>query len=467
VFKIANKQKWKSLITEWWNEAVALICEFALAIIAILELRDTESMPCVLKVFFASLILITYFIQIYCLWHKRYRKQDYKKEQKINQINKVVFSSLYDSNSSKLQEIFRYTYGTVPKWNPIDYSENIIVYDVHEQIRSILVSIERAVIAIDPERFSDRNVSVELVYCYPRDDRSSYEGDIGKIPLDEKLVTKLKENGEGHPWKLISSGDTSGDQISILSHLSSRDSFYTLIDSCGTIFKNNKFDNETLFHRALVQKHRDGKEDSVLNIMEKLKKEQSQECFFIKDIRDWERAKDGKTKGSAIGTIINIRNDNPEEVFVKAVLTINTFGETIFCSTDEQGEVNLPTTQSADSSNLEADGKASTKRDKIKSPVVDKFGMTCADYEKEFIETILSTYSRLLETELAQMYIRHSIREGIRCRKTGRWIKDPRNSKREMPDKGFRCPCRSTQCEIDANCANCLQPEKCEGRKTS
>ena len=119
---------------EWWSEIIALSCEFILAIITIVELFASEDIQVIPKVVFTFLILFTYSIQINLVWKKRYRKRDHKKEQKINQINKVVFSSLYDSNSSKLQEIFRYTYGTVPKWNPIDYTENVLVYAVHDYL---------------------------------------------------------------------------------------------------------------------------------------------------------------------------------------------------------------------------------------------------------------------------------------------------------------------------------------------
>ena len=116
-------------------------------------------------------------------------EKDYNREKKINQINGALFDSLYRANSEKTRGIFRYTYGNVPKWNPINYRDNILVYDVHEQIRSILISLENVVISIDPERFNDRNVSVEFIYCYPSD------------TYNESNIERIND------WKLISSGD--------------------------------------------------------------------------------------------------------------------------------------------------------------------------------------------------------------------------------------------------------------------
>ena len=87
--------------------------------------------------------------------------------------------------------------------------------------------------------------------------------------------------------------------------------------------------------------------------------------------------------------------------------------------------------------------------------------MTCDDYEDVFINTILSTYSRLLETELAQMYIRHSIRVRIRCRKTGRWSKAKKGSNEEIPEKDYKCPCSNTGCKIDPPCTGCSQSPNC------
>ncbi len=288
---------------------------------------------------------------------------EHKREQKKNQINQAVFDALYDSNHSKIKEIFRYTYGTVPKWNPINYRENVLVYDVHEQIRSILISLKKCIIDIDPERFNDRNVVVDLIYCY-------------KNEQDEK-------SNEILDWRLISSGNTSGNKNKTSDYVNRNDSFYALLQNCGTVFKNDKM--------AVT--------DTYIS--------------YIKDIKDIEYSQNGKCIGSAIGKVINIRNDNPEEIFVQAMLTITTYGEEIFA------------------------GKYINKEN-VK---VDKDGMSEKDYENIFKDTIISTFSKLLETELAQMYIRHSIKEGNMCPITGMTV--DRNKSIFHCQSCERCTCET------------------------
>ena len=92
--------------------------------------------------------------------------------------------------------------------------------------------------------------------------------------------------------------------------------------------------------------------------------------------------------------MINLKNDDPEKTFVKALLTINTYGESIH-------------------------EPASTLAKIFTKNPVDKYALTLEDYSDIITNTILPTYSRLIETELAQMYIRHTIREKKRCRWTG------------------------------------------------
>lgn len=308
-------------------------------------------------------------------------EKDYNREKKINQINGALFDSLYRANSEKTRGIFRYTYGNVPKWNPINYRDNILVYDVHEQIRSILISLENVVINIDPARFNDRNVSVEFIYCYPSNTYNECNSE------------------EKNDWKLISSGDISNNIETVTQHYDSKKSFYYLLERCGTVFKNHKFD---IINDDLV---------SLINNKEKGFKKRA---YFERDIHDVEFSKKGKIDGSAVGTVLCLRNDNPQVKFVKAILTINTYGEPIF-SIDKN-----------------SDGE------------VDKFGLSLEDYSDLFKNRIISTYAKLLESELAQMYIRHSIREGSTCPKTGR----------EKCSNSINC---HNRCDFSVMC-NCCKP---------
>ena len=81
---------------------------------------------------------------------------------------------------------------------------NQLVYDVHEQIRNILKSLQNIVINIDPERFNDKNVSVDLVCCYPEEVERDSE-----IPMKRPSSHEGQSNGAqpfeapDKPWKLI------------------------------------------------------------------------------------------------------------------------------------------------------------------------------------------------------------------------------------------------------------------------
>lgn len=396
-----NEAKKRKSLNERWNDWVDIVIAIVLAVITLLTLPDGLNSSIVYWFgdgeaweknvvlggvwFFAVLISGLYICKV-----KFYRRKapidiDFAKERKTNQINQTMFTSLYDANADKIREILRYTYGSVPDWNPINYIDNVLVYDVHEQIRSILIGLERTIINLDPERFNDQNVSVELVYCYPADARKYNVEDIAKLPFDRD-----KLNEKDHPWKLISSGDTSGNQKSVLEYLSLNNSFYTFLECWETVFRNNKFEEIPEFQKKRITQHLGEVGETVCS---------ESDFYFIEDIRDCERARGKECIGSAIGMVINLRNDNPEEVFVKAILTINTYGVQIYDSDKYNG-------------------------------AKDEYGFNEADYEVIIRNTILSTYSKMIETELAQMYIRHTIRSGVKCPITGRVLTETKEKDR-------------------------------------
>ena len=363
------------------------------------------------------IVIWGYIVKIRVLFMKQRTEYEYRREKKINSINKVVFDALYNSNSAKIAEIFRYTYGKVSEWNPINYRDNVLIYDVHEQIRSILKSLEGCIINIDPTRFNDRNVTVGLVYCYPSGDYSEC-----KLPLDKSKITHdpNKEENPNYDWKLITSGDTSGNHKSVLDYLSQLNSFYVLVDSCGTVFKNDKFSEIKEYQAGLLPiEVREGEPKTC----------------YIKDVKDWENSDNGECKGSVVGTVINIRNDNPEEIFVKAILTVTTYGVPFFVKN---------TTRKIDNKYID----------------VDKAGLSEKDYNDVIIGTIISSFSKLIETELAQMYIRHSIKEGKMCPKSGRIAeeekKDEKEEHREPVIQKKKSP---LPCESEVKCGSC---ESCE-----
>lgn len=334
-------------------------------------------------------------------------------------------------NSSKARETLRYTYGTVPEWNPIDYQSNVLLYDVHEQIRSILISLKKVVISIDADRFDDQNVSVELVYCYPEEDENK-----GNLPIPASsgkrasTAVKTKKNTAyandrlDKTWRLISSGDTSGNHSTVLAHLENPMSFYTLLDYCGVKFVNKKY--EPMIEESQIDKVKYHILSTGYTAISNIGT-----CFFAPDTKDLEMAKDKKANGSVIGAVIGIRNDNPETIFLKAILTINTFGEPIFVE------------DSASYTN-----KWWKRLRGITAPVFDKTGLTEEDYKELFYNCILPTYKTLLASELSQMYIRHALRGKKVCPQTGRVT-----SKEDS----------YTTLKVEPDCNQCQQ-EKCKRR---
>lgn len=386
------------------------------------------------KIAIGIIILITTVValaiaRLYLLKNQMIKKHriseiDYIREMKINEINKNVFKTLYDINSTKKRSILRHICGSVSKWNPINYHENMAVYDIHEQIRSILIYIRECVIRIDPDRFNDRNVSVELVYCYPLD----YEDESAR----EILITiPIKEEAFVSDWKLISSGDTSGNKQRVLMHLTEDKSFFTLVDRCGTIFRNNKYDKLPKYILERLSRDTVNDENETKGESAEIKAHDSVDAsdannYFFSDIRDAERGKEGHLCGTAIGTVIVMRNENPEKIFLKAILTINTYGESIFCPDESYSRKSKKRKKRVSEKSTEIEEcnlKEKDDNDTMKKSVErDRFCLTEKDYEDIMKNTMLASFTKLLETELAQMYVRHSVRKGYISSETGEEI---------------------------------------------
>lgn len=89
--------------------------------------------------------------------------------------------------------------------------------------------------------------------------------------------------------------------------------------------------------------------------------------------------------GSAFGCVIVLKNDYPELEFVKLVLTITTYKYTF---------------------------------------VDEKCGLPVSMFEELFLENLINPYKTIIESELAQMFIRHGIREKYICKETGKLMTD-------------------------------------------
>ena len=293
-----------------------------------------QAIACVLL--FASL-LIAIILKIRNI-KKRKNAFSYEMAKTTEVIDKAVFASLNSANAAKVRSTLRFTYGNVHDWNPINYRKNVLVYDVHEHIRTILLNLRDVIIQTSPERLHEDNVTVDLIWCYPKE-----KGYSGYLPyIDESGKNKK-------PWKLISTGDKSASAHSIQEWVASKDSFYAAVIQKGYLCSDKK--------DLVGQYHVDTKDKE-----------------YNPDIQ--------ALSGSIAGVVIDVKNDEPSRVLVRAILTVNTFGTNFY---------------DADSFN----------------------GVSKAEYEEILKRRIITVYKSLLASELVQMYIRHSIREDGRCPITG------------------------------------------------
>lgn len=271
---------------------------------------------------------------------KHMTKKNYLLMCRQEALSKATLLAQQKSNEAKTRNILQLTYGRVPEWRPFDFRKNVLVYDIHEQLRTLLVEIRDSVLMLSDETDSDK-VTVDLVYCYPDD---TYSGRLPEPSLhygNEEL---------GNAWRLITSGDASCINYTLHDFLRSNESFFFRLDQENFVFINDK----KTVSRYYIPSGKDQEYDGV---------------------------------GSIAGMTINIKNDAPESVLVKAMLTITTYGWNLL-----------------------------DKKSLIKE----------AEYREIFKQNVLNGHKSLLESELAQMYIRHAIKDGNMCPYTGAQCKTSR-----------------------------------------
>ena len=337
---------WRRLVAQ--NEAidisitvVSIFFSIAAAIdaIAIIFLKASWMKWVQFVVFILLTAILVLAIIFKCINFKKRKKAfSYEKAKIIDRIDKAVFASLNSANAAKVRSTLRFTYGNVHDWNPINYRKNVLVYDVHEHIRTILLNLRDVIIQTSPERLHEDNVTVDLIWCYPKE-----KGYSGYLPyIDESGKNKK-------PWKLISTGDKSASAHSIQEWVASKDSFYAAVIQKGYLCSDKK--------DLVGQYHVDTKDKEYNPDLQSL-------------------------SGSIAGVVIDVKNDEPSRVLVRAILTVNTFGTNFY-----------------DANSF--------------------YGVSKAEYEEILKRRIITVYKSLLASELVQMYIRHSIREDGRCPITG------------------------------------------------
>jgi hypothetical protein len=322
---------------------------------------------------------------------KHMTKKNYLLMCRQEALSKATLLAQQKSNEAKTRNILQLPYGRVPEWRPFDFRKNVLVYDIHEQLRTLLVEIRDSVLMLSDETDSDK-VTVDLVYRYPDD---TYSGRLPEPSLhygNEEL---------GNAWRLITSGDASCINYTLHDFLRSNESFFFRLDQENFVFINDK----KTVSRYYIPSGKDQEYDGV---------------------------------GSIAGMTINIKNDAPESVLVKAMLTITTYGWNLL-----------------------------DKKSLIKE----------AEYREIFKQNVLNGHKSLLESELAQMYIRHAIKDGNMCPYTGARCKTSRPIEKDEDGNApgatdtkkdnaafqsayevrtaqecFQCPIMQKACAIQSSC---------------
>lgn len=316
--------------------------------------------PWMVLIYIALLLTALFFALV--LPSYRLRKfESYHRLKTSEKLSHSTFLALQDANRNKTREIMRYTYGEVGKWDHINYFRNLLMYDIHEQIRYILISLRDLIINNDRQhRFDKDNITVDLLFSY---------GDF--------KTTNLKSTDDKR-IRFISSGDNDCSlpikRYLYRSDSDVTDSFYSFVDNNneGFLFLNDKFAPvATIDREAKIVKtaYIRSKKDTIY--------------FNIEAGGNRFADKPPAPQGSIIGMVFYLPNDEPNNILVKAILTITTYGNKIF------------------------DGKAKDLK----------------WFVGDFYSKVLCSYKSLLISELSQMYIRHEVKSGQRNPVTGESIK--------------------------------------------
>ena len=338
------------------------------------RLTDTHSLgfnqwPLGWRIILAAIAFLLAAFAVGLYWKDLDSISKHRKEQIDERLSMSTFLALQDANRNKTDEIMRYTYGQVHKWSHINYYTNMLMYDIHDQIRQILNSLRDLIINYDEAgRFNKDNVVVDLLYSYE------------DFCFGELYDPDIKES-----IRLISSGDNDcGPVVKELLYDNESQTFYKLlIDGISEDDGNNK-DSGT---SCSTQKQRSyDRSEGYLFFNDKMRsvfnntlqpyspttKDKIYSNIANGGIRD--DKKDYPVTGSIIGLVFYVKNDQPNQVGIKAVLTINTYGHRII-------------------DNNEIDENA---------------------FEEGFYQKVLCSYRSLLVSELSQLYIRHQVKQGVR-----------------------------------------------------
>ena len=358
VREMRHKQKYREL----WATCLGAVSSLFLAVVSILL-----ATPCSYTDFCANrpvrLLMIVFFLvfvglaaivlPIYNYFKFRDFESDYTYYEQSKRISTALLTALKRTDFDKTCSILQSTYGNVPDWNPIDYCQNVLVYDVHQHLRNTCIRLKELIISLAPDEFNDDTVTVDLAFTYPSDEKlRNHERNADQGSIVDRAES---DSAEKPVWKIITSGDHTSSDNSLHNFLEKENtSFYNYLKKEYYAFYNDK---ET----AALQNH------------------------YIWSKKDEEYGR----IGSVVGKVIQLKNDVPEMTYVTVLLTITTYGRRLVEDTDPLD--------------------------------VERF-------KHLFTETIMNNYKSLIEAELAQMFIRHGIRDHFINRRNGKLIMQQKQS---------------------------------------
>lgn len=349
-YEIPKKQRWLSLFFELASLVLATISVVLTFFANELELQCKMLIIAILVIMIMAWTIVRYMIIV----RENKVEKKYMYYFHSAEISKSLLTAVKRTHFSKTTAILQSTYGHVPDWHPINICDNVLAYDIHEYLRRICIGLKEIIVNLDPEDYSDDMVTVDIAFEYPYDkelcannNRVSCCFEKQHSDQDDSGFEVREEKDEGcSDWKIITSGDHTSNRVSLHNYLNDYNSFYSHLKSQGYVFGNDK---------------------------EMLEKD-NHYIWTSKD-REYNRI------GSIVGEVIELRNDNPEATFVRAYLTISTYGRRFVEKGDE---------------------------------------LDLESFQKIFKETVINYYKTIIETELAQMFIRHGVREGFINRRNGK-----------------------------------------------
>ncbi len=270
------------------------------AVSAFLAIKEGRAPWLVVLITFLS-VLALIGVGLYLSSFRKIRKfqDDYNYYEASKNISTALLTAIKRIQFDKTSYILQSTYEKVPKWRPINYNENILVYDVHEHLRKICIRFKELVVSLAPGDFNDDKVTVDIAYRYPSEEKfkvfntdtscnASNSDSSSKTNFD---TDQNEANTPKSPWKIITSGDHTSSHIVLQRFLESENSFYHYLQEKGYAFFNDK---------------------STL----------ADQNHYIWTTKDNEHNR----IGSIAGSIIQLKNDLPDSTFLEVYLTITTYG---------------------------------------------------------------------------------------------------------------------------------------------